>query len=123
MATSVEFGPGMRFVAPRRSRNCSRESHRRRCTTSSSMTAMCAAGPPKAVAPRRKNKSPNSLRDAPAVLPLVSIFYRQTSGSTLVVQGGYRQGVKLPAHIIDIGEWKSVLMSAIREQQEYTPMT
>jgi hypothetical protein len=34
MASSVEFGPGMMFVAPTRSRKCSALTHRRRSTTS-----------------------------------------------------------------------------------------
>src|SRR5216683_3874192 len=64
MAISVEFGPGIRLVAPRRSRNRSRVSHPRRRTTSSSSSAMCAAGPPNAVAPRRRKSSAIS-RSAP----------------------------------------------------------
>ncbi len=51
IASSVEFGPGIRLVAPSRSRNSSRVSQRRRRTTSSSIIAMCAAGPPNAVEP------------------------------------------------------------------------
>ena len=35
IAISVEFGPGMRFVAPRRSRNSESVIHPRRLTTSS----------------------------------------------------------------------------------------
>src|ERR1700687_170379 len=58
MANSLELGPGMRLLAPSRSRNLSRESHCRRRTSSSSIMAMCAAGPPKAVGPsRRKNRA------------------------------------------------------------------
>ena len=53
--------PGMRCVAATRSRNASRSSQARRRTTSSSIIAMWAAGPPKAVAPRRRN-SQNDLR-------------------------------------------------------------
>ena len=40
MAISVEFGPGIRLVAPSRSRNCSRLSQPLRCTTSCSIIAM-----------------------------------------------------------------------------------
>src|SRR5262245_27327515 len=60
IAISVEFGPGMRFVAPNRSRKVSRESHRRRLTTSSSIKAMCTAGPPKAVVHSLRNKTASS---------------------------------------------------------------
>ena len=51
IAISVELGPGIRCVAPRRSRKLSRDSHLRRPTTSSSIMAMCAAGPPKPMVP------------------------------------------------------------------------
>src|ERR1700691_4495484 len=52
----------MRLLAPSKSRNFSRESHRRLRTSSSSIIAMCAAGPPKAVVPsRRKNKASSSI--------------------------------------------------------------
>src|SRR5579871_820747 len=58
MASSVELGPGMRFDTPSRSRNRSELSQPRRRTTSLSMIAMCAAGPPKAVNPsRRKSRA------------------------------------------------------------------
>ena len=56
-------GPGIRLLAPSRSRNFSRESHFRRRTSSSSMMAICAAGPPNAVTPSRRKKSASSLRD------------------------------------------------------------
>src|SRR6185503_11855987 len=70
MAISVELGPGIRFVAPRRSRNASRVSHLRRFTTSSSIMAIWARGPPKAVVPsRRKRKASSRSR---TVLPGVS---------------------------------------------------
>src|SRR5437868_2167050 len=39
MAISVEFGPGIRFVAPSRSRNCCSVTQRRRRTSSSRMSA------------------------------------------------------------------------------------
>ena len=54
IAISVELGPGMRFVAPSMSRNCSCVSHPRRWTTSRSIMAMLAAGPPNDVAPSRR---------------------------------------------------------------------
>src|SRR5262245_52587733 len=60
IASSVEFGPGIRYVAPRRSRNCSRVSHRRRRTTSSSISAMWAAGPPKPITPSLRNRRATS---------------------------------------------------------------
>ena len=53
MANSLELGPGMRLLAPSRSRNFSRESHLRRRTSSSSIMAMCPAGPP---LPSRRKK-------------------------------------------------------------------
>src|SRR5262245_12511385 len=60
MAISVEFGPGIRFVAPRRSINCSSLSQRRRRTTSSRIIAMCAAGPPKAIVPSLRKSQTTS---------------------------------------------------------------
>jgi hypothetical protein len=60
---------GMRLVAPRRSRNCSRVSQRRRRTTSSSISAMWAAGPPKPTTPsfrKRRATSPVLPRGAAA---------------------------------------------------------
>ena len=67
IAISVEFGPGIRFVAPSRSRNSSRVSQPRRRTNSSSMSAMWAAGPPKLVAPSRR-KTPATVRSGNARL-------------------------------------------------------
>src|SRR2546425_4998221 len=61
IAISVEFGPGIRFVAPRRSMNCSSVSQRRRRTTSSRIIAMCAAGPPKAIVPSLRKSQATSL--------------------------------------------------------------
>src|SRR5512138_3632195 len=63
MAISVELGPGMRLVAPTRSRNSCSPSHLRRWTTSWCIKAMCAAGPPKAVKPSLRNRlaTPRSL--------------------------------------------------------------
>src|SRR3990172_1796009 len=60
MAISVELGPGIRLVAPTRSRKCSRLIQRRLTTTSSSIMAMWAAGPPKAVKPRRRKSAASS---------------------------------------------------------------
>src|SRR6266581_3594581 len=60
IAISVEFGPGIRFVAPRRSTNCSSLSQRRRRTTSSRIMAMCAAGPPKAIVPSLRKSQATS---------------------------------------------------------------
>ncbi len=57
IASSVEFGQGIRFVAPTRSRNSSRVSHRRRPTTSRSISAMCAAGPPKPIVPELQEQT------------------------------------------------------------------
>src|SRR5262249_5483570 len=63
---SVELGPGIRFVAPSRSRNSASVSHLRRATTSSFIRAMCAAGPPKAVNPsRRKSGASSRTESAP----------------------------------------------------------
>ena len=63
IASSVEFGPGIRFVAPTKSRNWSRVNQRRRRTTSISIRAMWAAGPPKPMAPslRKTRLSSRSL--------------------------------------------------------------
>src|SRR5665647_1980341 len=62
IASSVELGPGIRFVAPTRSRNSERDTQPRRVTTSSSIIAIWAAGPPKAVVPRRRNTRATSPR-------------------------------------------------------------
>src|SRR6266511_4438687 len=61
MAISVEFGPGIRFVPPTRSRNSCSLTHPRRRTTSSRIMAICAAGPPKAMHPNFKNTPATSL--------------------------------------------------------------
>ena len=58
----AQLGPGMRFAAPTMSRKRSPLSQRRRTTTSLSMSAMCADGPPKAVRPRRRNSLATSPR-------------------------------------------------------------
>src|SRR5262245_49416978 len=82
MAISVEFGPGIRFVAPSRSRNSSRESQRRRLTTSSSIIAMCAAGPPNEITPSLKKRSASCLSEVcDSLLSAVSVL--AVSGSIL----------------------------------------
>src|SRR5579863_4884852 len=60
IATWVELGPGRRLHAPTRSRKCSRLIQARCSTASRSIRAMCAAGPPNAVSPRRMKKRNNS---------------------------------------------------------------
>ena len=62
IAISVEFGPGIKWVAPSRSRNSSEVTHPRFRTVSDSINAMCAAGPPKAVAPKRRKRRTTSIR-------------------------------------------------------------
>src|SRR5579885_229606 len=57
MAISVELGPGMRLDAPSTSRKSARDTHPRRRTNSSSIIAICAAGPPKAIVPSRRKDS------------------------------------------------------------------
>src|SRR5262249_26885465 len=76
MAISVELGPGMRLAAPRRSRNSCGVSHRRRRTNSSSIMAMCTAGPPNASVPSFRKLS----AIAPSVTRLgsVSVLKAQT---------------------------------------------
>src|SRR5256885_11529076 len=54
MASSVEVGPGKRLAAPSNSANSASVTQRRSTTNVRCMSAMCAAGPPKAVAPRRR---------------------------------------------------------------------
>src|SRR2546426_3882299 len=95
IAISVEFGPGIRLVAPRRSRNSSLESQRRRRTTSSSIIAMCAAGPPNAVLPRRRNREATSFSaPGPAVTGSGETAVPGCSSGTL-----RRQHEDLPAHV------------------------
>src|SRR5215831_6624256 len=60
MASSVLLGPGIRLVAPMRSTKRSSVTQPRRRTTSSCIIAMWAAGPPKAVTPRRRNSRASS---------------------------------------------------------------
>ena len=57
MAISVELGPGIKFVAPIRSRNSWSSSHWRRSTISRCIMAVWAAGPPKEVVPSLRNKT------------------------------------------------------------------
>src|SRR5947209_4663035 len=61
MASSVELGPGIRLMMLSRSRKRSSLIHLRCCTTSWRIMAMCAAGPPKAVKPRRRKKRVTSV--------------------------------------------------------------
>src|SRR5271165_1851014 len=74
MASSLELGPGIRLLAPSRSRNFSRVSHCRRRTSSSSMMAMCAAGPPNAVNPSRRKNAASSRRAATGAPLPVPVF-------------------------------------------------
>ena len=67
MAISVEFGPGIRLVAPTRSRKAWSVIQRRRRTTSSRIMAMCAAGPPNPKMPSRRKSAASSVRRPPAV--------------------------------------------------------
>ncbi len=60
IASSVEFGPGMRFVAPSKSRNSACVSQPRSRTISRSMIATCAAGPPSAVQPSLRKSAATS---------------------------------------------------------------
>src|SRR5579859_4632434 len=71
MAISVLFGPGMRFVAPTRSRKCWWSIQPRLSTTSFCIMAICAAGPPKAVKPSFVKSCASSRREVPPeeVLP------------------------------------------------------
>ena len=64
IAISVELGPGIRFVTPRRSRNRCSESQRRRSTNSCRISATCAAGPPNGDRP----ESQEDERDGPRTL-------------------------------------------------------
>src|SRR2546428_3065023 len=64
IAISVEFGPGIRLVAPTRSMNFSCDSQPRRRTTSSSIMAMCAAGPPKPMVPSFRKSHASSFKRA-----------------------------------------------------------
>ena len=70
IATWVELGPGRRLQAPTRSRKCSRLIQARCSTASRSISAICAAGPPNAVSPRRIKKRNNS-----ASLPAVVLVH------------------------------------------------
>src|SRR6266508_154439 len=68
IAISVELGPGIKLVAPSKSRNSWSVNHLRRTTTSSCMIAICAAGPPKAVNPSlRKSPATSARLDMPQV--------------------------------------------------------
>src|SRR5919199_1392213 len=67
MASSVDVGPGMTLAAPTRSRNCWSLSQRRRLTTSSRISAMCAAGPTRHRRRRGTRPASPELRVARAV--------------------------------------------------------
>ncbi len=60
MASSVEFGPGISWVAPTRSTKRSSSTHARRLTSSSRIIAVWAAGPPKATSPSLRNTATTS---------------------------------------------------------------
>src|SRR5690606_38139013 len=58
MASSVLFGPEIKFVAPIKSRNCCSDNQFHFTTTSSRIIAVWAAGPPNAVNPSfRKSRA------------------------------------------------------------------
>ncbi len=63
IASCVDAGPGRRLTAARPSSNCPADIHRRRSTTSSRRSAMCAGGPPKPTTPIR----PHARAIAPSV--------------------------------------------------------
>src|SRR6266446_3780945 len=73
IAISVEFGPGIRLVAPTRSMNFSCDSQPRRRTTSSSIMAMCAAGPPKPIVPSFKKSHASSFKRTERLMSLNSL--------------------------------------------------
>src|SRR5437660_26431 len=62
MASSVELGPGRRLETARRSRKSWGGIQRRRRTSWSSIMAIWAAGPPKAMAPSLRKKAARSRR-------------------------------------------------------------
>lgn len=82
IAISVEFGPGIRLVAPTKSRNSWSVSHLRRFTVSSCSMATWAAGPPKAVIPNLRNRAATSinLRDNSRLMRCLPVAGRTTSG-------------------------------------------
>ena len=59
-ASSVEVGPGISWQAAIMSSSSCRENQRRRRTVASSISAMCAAGPPKPVRPSHRNSAASS---------------------------------------------------------------
>src|SRR5258708_17983264 len=69
MASSLELGPGIRLLAPSKSRNFSLDNHLRRRTSSSSIIATCAAGPPNAVVPSRRKNNASSARERGSAPP------------------------------------------------------
>src|SRR5438552_1030903 len=70
IAISVELGPGIRLVAPTRSMNFSCDNQPRRRTTSSSIRAMCAAGPPKPMVPSFRKSHASSFSRAVRLISL-----------------------------------------------------
>src|SRR5688572_4561958 len=77
MLISVLLGPGIRLVAPTRSRKCCDDIHCRFLTTSSCISAICAAGPPKPIVPNFRNSFAISVRPdcwLPACVVLVVWF-------------------------------------------------
>src|ERR1700730_17584266 len=95
-AISVEFGPGIRLQALIISRNSAGESHRRRLTTSSSIIAICAAGPPNAIVPRRAKSCANSRRSLERFGEPSERADRMLMRTALL--GCERQNENLPAH-------------------------
>jgi len=62
MAISVALGPGTKLVAESMSMKYSRDSQFRLRTVSVSISAMCAAGPPKEMVPNFRNRVATSHR-------------------------------------------------------------
>ena len=75
-ATSVEVGPGSRLAPPIRSKSSCSVTQPLRTTSSERMKARWAAGPPKAVSPRRRYDLATSLRVAGSTGGLGSRFSR-----------------------------------------------
>ena len=100
IAISVEFGPGIRLVAPSRSRNRSRVSQPRLRTTSSSIMAMCAAGPPKAIVPSfRKRRATSPTRDGVcpgSPLPLSIVPFSPSGASRTTSRRSGSEGTVAP---------------------------
>lgn len=104
MAISVLFGPGIKFVAPIRSRKCCWVSHFLFATTSSCIIAMCAAGPPNPIVPSFKNNLATCFRLLWLIRFEILVTKRQTAwdfnyiklkaGCTMaIVAGVCQQGI------------------------------